>query len=82
MSIDQAEMAKRRREESRNLLETYLYRLRDLLDGDSMAPFIVYSKEEERNKLSGLLQDTFHWLSESGDSADTIELWGKREALE
>ena len=75
-------MAKRRREESRNLLETYLYRLRDLLDSDSTAPFIVYSKEEERTQLSELLQDTFHWISESGDSADTIELWSKRDALE
>ena len=75
-------MAKRRREESRNVLETYLYRLRDLLDGDSTTPFMIYSKEEERKTLSDLLQDTFHWLSESGDSADTIELWEKREALE
>jgi hypoxia up-regulated 1 len=75
-------MAKRRREESRNLLETYLYRLRDLLDGDSTSPFKVYSEADERNKLSESLQETFHWLSESGDSADTIELWGKRDELE
>lgn len=82
VSVDQAEMAKRRREESRNLLETYLYRLRDLLDGDSSSPFIVYSKQAERTELSNSLQETFQWLSESGDSADSIELWSKREALE
>ncbi|KAF8583385.1 actin-like ATPase domain-containing protein [Ramaria rubella] len=82
IAVDQAELAKRRREDARNALETYLYRVRDLLDSDSSTPFIIYSKEDERNQLSELLQDTFHWISESGESADTLDLWGKRDALE
>lgn len=82
MALDQAELAKRRREETRNVLETYLYRLRDLLDGDPTAPFIVYSKDQERKQLSVLLEETFRWLSDSGESADVIQLLQKREALE
>lgn len=82
VALDQAELAKRRREETRNVLETYLYRLRDLLDGDPTAPFIVYSKDQERKQLSVLLEETFRWLSDSGESADVIQLLQKREALE
>ncbi|KIJ47301.1 hypothetical protein M422DRAFT_249147 [Sphaerobolus stellatus SS14] len=82
LAIDQAERAKARREEARNVLEASLYRLRDLLDGDADSTFISYSKEEERKKLSNLLDDSFHWLSEFGDTAQTKEIHSKREALE
>ncbi|KAF8515704.1 Hsp70 protein-domain-containing protein [Hysterangium stoloniferum] len=82
VAIDQAERAKQRREDARNVLEAYLYRLRDLLDSDSSSTFMTYSKESERSELSRQLEETFHWLSESGDAAEIIDIWGKTDALE
>ena len=75
-------MAKRRTEEARNHLEGYLYRLRDLLDGDSSSPFMEYSKDSERKKLAELHEETLIWMNSEGDEADQITLWAKREALE
>ena len=81
LSLDRAEQAKRHKEEARNVLEAYTYRVRDLLNGGS-TDFIAFSTEEERNKLSELLETTSSWLAEESDQADTAELNGKKEALE
>lgn len=80
--MQRAERSKQQREESRNLLESYIYRLRDLLDGNEEAPFTLFSKESEREKMADLLQTTSSWLHENGETADLLDFWSKREALE
>ncbi|KAL5498189.1 LHS1 [Sanghuangporus vaninii] len=83
IAVDTAEAAKRRREEARNSLEAYLYRLRDLLDDESDAsPFKKCSTEEERNALKEKLYDILHWMSEEGDHAQLIDFWDKKDQLE
>jgi len=64
------------------MLEGYLYRLRDYLDGEQTSPFKLYSKPEERKSLERKLEEVFAWLSEYGEDAETGELWVQREALE
>ena len=68
-ALDATALARMKRAEARNHLEGYLYRLRDLLDGDADTPFMGFSKEEEREKLAAGLQETMHWLNEESDSA-------------
>lgn len=80
--MQRAERSRQQREEARNSLESYLYRLRDLLDGNEEAPFIIFSKESERTKMTDLLQSTSVWLNENGETADLLDLWSKREAIE
>ncbi|KZT68073.1 actin-like ATPase domain-containing protein [Daedalea quercina L-15889] len=82
-AIDNDEAGKRRREEARNSLESYLYKLRDLLDDDNPeSPFVKCSQEPERRRIAESLKDTSAWLSDYGDDADTKELVAKRSALE
>lgn len=64
------------------MLEGYLYRLRDYLDGEPTSPFKLYSKAEERKSLERKLEEALAWLNEHGEDAETGELWAQREALE
>ncbi|GJJ09364.1 hypothetical protein Clacol_003586 [Clathrus columnatus] len=82
LTIQRSERSKQQREEQRNLLESYLYRLRDLTGGGEDAPFIIFSKATERDEISHLLDKTSDWLNENGETADLLDLWSKREALE
>jgi hypoxia up-regulated 1 len=82
VSLDNAEATRRRKEEAQNMLEGYLYRLRDYLDGEQTSPFMLYSKAEERKGLERKLEEAYAWLSEYGESAEIGELWAQREALE
>ncbi|TCD68568.1 lumenal Hsp70 protein [Steccherinum ochraceum] len=81
-AIDREEAAKRRKEEAHNSLEGYLYRMRDLLDDESLTPFRKCSQEQEREAMRVKLEETFHWLHEEGEDADTPVLISKRTALE
>ncbi|EAU87647.1 hypothetical protein CC1G_09108 [Coprinopsis cinerea okayama7 len=81
-AIDAEELAKTRREEARNTFETYLYRLRDLLNDESETPFKKCSQPEERVKISDLLDESFSWLNDRGDLAETSQFLDKRIALE
>ena len=82
-AIDAEETSKRKREEARNTLEAYLYRLRDLLsDEDATAPFVKCSQTSERKKLSEKVDETLVWLNDKGDDANTMEYIDKRSALE
>ncbi|KAG8930515.1 lumenal Hsp70 protein [Tulasnella sp. 418] len=81
VAIEAAEKAKARREEAYNHLEGYLYRLRDLLEGDSKSPFMDFSQPAERELLTQKLAEGFEWLAEN-DKADATELWKKRDELE
>lgn len=82
VALDSAEATRRRKEEAHNMLEGYLYRLRDYLDGEQTSPFKLYSKPEERKSLERKLEEAFTWLSEHGEDAETGELWAQREELE
>ena len=84
LAVDQAELAERQREEARNALEGYIYRLRDLLDEStsSITVFAEYSTPEERSKLFKLVDLTSEWLNEESDKAHTAEFQQKKEALQ
>ncbi|KAL0578059.1 lumenal Hsp70 protein [Marasmius crinis-equi] len=82
-AIDLDEVAKNRKEEARNALEGYLYRLRDLLDEENRdTPFKQCSQPSERTALSKKLDETFTWLHDKGDIAETSQLLDKRTSLE
>jgi len=81
--LEQQESTKQRREEARNSLEGYLYRVRDLLDDDnSQTPFKKCSQESERKTIAQKLEESIAWLHEKGDYADTAQFLDKRNALE
>lgn len=80
--ILEQERNKARREESLNLLEGYLYRLRDLLEGDATSPFHEFVQPEEHARLARGLQDTLTWLHEEGQTADASTLKHMRDKLE
>ncbi|CAO3565139.1 unnamed protein product [Mortierella alpina] len=75
--LDALDAAKRTREESRNALESFLYRGRDLLD---KAEIIEVSTEEERGKLSENLSTVSEWLDENED-ADNAEFQERLKQL-
>ena len=81
-AIDLAEAAIRRKEEARNALEAYLYRVRDLLEEEGDTPFRKCSREEERKELGKKLEDAFNWLHEDGDHASTADYIKHRADLE
>ncbi|TBU57224.1 actin-like ATPase domain-containing protein [Dichomitus squalens] len=82
-AIDAEEGAKRRREEARNTLEGYIYKLRDLLaDESSDSPFMKCSQSSERKRLAEKVDEAYAWLQEHGDDADTIQYIDQRSALE
>ncbi|KAI0830309.1 actin-like ATPase domain-containing protein [Trametes gibbosa] len=83
LAVDAEESTKRRREEARNTLEGYIYKLRDLLgDGASESPFVKCSQAAERKALAEKTDETLVWLQDHGDDADTIQYIDKRTALE
>ncbi|KAF9481579.1 actin-like ATPase domain-containing protein [Pholiota conissans] len=82
-AIDAEETAKTRREEARNTFESYLYRLRDLLDEDNKdTPFKKCSQQSERKEITEKLEESFSWLADRGDLAETSQFLDKRIALE
>lgn len=81
-AIDAAEAAVRAREEARNILEGYLYRMRDLLQEDGETPFRRCSKEAERQAMREKLEETFAWMHDHADDATTAELRERKAALE
>jgi hypoxia up-regulated 1 len=76
-------VSKARREEARNTFEGYLYKLRDLLDPDNTeTPFKKCSQESERRAITEKLDESFSWLFDKGDLAETSQFLEKRVALE
>ncbi|KAI0270552.1 actin-like ATPase domain-containing protein [Gloeopeniophorella convolvens] len=80
MEADEAAVAAR--EEQRNVLEGYLYRLRDLLDGDAEQPFVKCSQETERRAIARQLRDVSDWFHAHADEAQTKDFIEKRASLE
>ena len=81
-ALDNLEVSRQLREEAHNTLEGYLYKIRDLLDDGSETPFMKCSQSSERQALSKKLSETVAWLHDEGETADTLQLWEKRSALE
>ncbi|KAG6820326.1 hypothetical protein H0H93_002175 [Arthromyces matolae] len=82
-TLDQQEAAKNRKDEARNTLEGYLYRMRDLLDDESHdTPFKKCSTQTERKDILDKLENSFSWLHEHGDVAETSQFLDKRISLE
>lgn len=77
------EKAKAAREEARNVLEGYLYRLQGLLDdGSENRALHDFATEAERKALRRLLDDTFAWLSDNAETAEEKVLRARRGDLE
>jgi hypoxia up-regulated 1 len=57
--------------------------MRDLLDEENRdTPFKQCSQEPERKAIAEKLKETFTWLDEKGDVAETSQFLDKRNALE
>lgn len=77
------ENSKAAREEARNMLEGYLYRLQNLLSPEaSQRALHEFAKADERKRMTKLLEETFEWLAEKAESASEAELKKKRADLE
>ncbi|SAM75657.1 related to glucose regulated stress protein, HSP70-like [Ustilago bromivora] len=77
--MSQAASRKAQREEARNAIESYLYRVRDLMDDPT---FASVSKDAERKAISAKTEELSAWLSDDGETADTSTLKLKRASLE
>ena len=80
MEAEEAAIAAR--EEQRNILEGYVYKLRDLLESDSQHVFVKCSQESERRAISRGLKDVSNWLHAHADDAQTRDFIEKRTSLE
>ena len=80
--IDNIEGSKRRKEEARNELESYLYKLRDLLGDESETPFRKCSQPGERSAIHKKLEDTLTWMHDGADGADMTHFLDKLSDLE
>jgi hypoxia up-regulated 1 len=80
--IDNIEGSKRRKEEARNNLESYVYKLRDLLDDESETPFWKCSQPGERSAIHRKLEETLAWMHDEADGADTARFLDKFSGLE
>ncbi|WRT67203.1 uncharacterized protein IL334_004169 [Kwoniella shivajii] len=82
-SIAKFESAKFAREEARNLLEGYLYRLSGLLSPDSESKALhEYATKEERSKLQKSVDSAMEWLGDHAEEADEKTLRAKRADIE
>lgn len=72
------------REEAVNLLEGYIYRVRDLLSETehSETVFREFSTEEERVAMRTLLEETAEWLLSIDAEVTTSMLRARKAALE
>lgn len=83
-SIASFEAAMHAREEARNMLEGYLYKLQNMLDEDEEAHknLHTFSTKQERDAIKNLVVSTLDWLHENAEDANVQTLIGKRTAIE
>lgn len=74
-----AETRKRTREEARNTLEAYTYRVRDLLE---KSEFTKAATKAELSAIGGLRDEVAEWLGDYAETASTKELKQKKADLE
>lgn len=60
-------------------MESYIYRLRDLLENDR---FVAASIPGERQKIQKAVEETSEWLWDGGETAPTKDLKAKKSDLE
>ncbi|KAI0318042.1 actin-like ATPase domain-containing protein [Amylostereum chailletii] len=82
IEMEAQEAAVAQREEQRNGLEGYIYRMRDLLEGDGQQPFMKCSQDHERKTIARKLAEVEEWFHREQDHAQTKDLIEKRSALE
>jgi hypoxia up-regulated 1 len=84
LALDAAERAQKEREEAVNLLEGYIYRVRDILSEteNDETVFKEFSTEEERVAIRTLLEETAEWLLSIDANVATSTLRAKKAALE
>lgn len=80
MEAEEAAIAAR--EEQRNIIEGYMYKLRDLLDSDSQHTFVKHSQESERRAIARQLKEVSNWFNTHADEAQTKDFIEKRSSLE
>ena len=78
-TMSQAATRKAAREEARNAIESYLYRVRDLVEEPA---FTSVSKDAERSAISAKTDELAAWLGDEGETADTSTLKLRRASLE
>ncbi|KAN0065611.1 lumenal Hsp70 protein [Thecaphora frezii] len=78
-TMSQAAARKAAREEARNGIESYLYRVRDMLYDPV---FEKVSKASERDAISAKVEELSEWLGDEGERAETATLKLKRASLE
>ncbi|CDU24467.1 related to glucose regulated stress protein, HSP70-like [Sporisorium scitamineum] len=78
-TMAQAATRKAAREEARNAIESYLYRVRDLIEDPT---FASVSKPSERTSITSKTDELSAWLFDEGETADTATLKLKRASLE
>lgn len=77
--MEQAETRKKLREEARNLLEAFIYKSRDKLEG---ADLQQYATSGELSKIRSSLDQASSWIWDEGETAPTKDLRSKRTDLE
>ncbi|KAF9642311.1 hypothetical protein BDM02DRAFT_3193509 [Thelephora ganbajun] len=71
-----------KQEEARNILESYLYKFRDLLGGESQTPFRRYSQSGERSAIQKKVEETLTWMDDEAGDTDTTQFLEKLSGLE
>jgi hypoxia up-regulated 1 len=66
--LDENDAKRKAREEARNHLEAFVYRIQDFLYDDTVE---LVSTEEDRENLREHLSAASDWLYEEGENADT-----------
>ncbi|RGB32887.1 Hsp70 protein [Rhizophagus diaphanus] len=69
-AMDNSDLQRRTREEARNNLESFVYRVRDFLQNEEV---LQVSTESQRAELSSKLSETSDWLYGEGEEAQTVE---------
>ncbi|KAI7857208.1 Hsp70 protein-domain-containing protein [Circinella umbellata] len=77
--LDTLDEKRRLREESRNNLESFVYRIQDFLYDDTVG---IVSTEEQQDHLREQLSETSDWLYDDGETADTKEYIDRLKKLQ
>ncbi|KAI8149158.1 heat shock protein 70 family [Fennellomyces sp. T-0311] len=77
--LDTLDEKRRLREESRNNLESFVYRIQDFLYDDTVG---IVSTEKQQEVLREQLSETSDWLYDEGETADTKEYTDRLRKLQ
>lgn len=77
--LDRLDEKRRLREESRNNLESFVYRVQEYLYDDDI---LAVSTEEQQDELRKRLSETSDWLYDEGENADTPEYLERLRSLQ